>query len=254
MEAATLRSSTALAELLVLSGSLSVCQSTPPGLKTSLTAALKPSSASLVLELDRAILVLKRGLKENWETGDQYLAAFHKTPATDSAGQSVRDAKSYIECEIEARFRSRQIWDEGPPLGVEADRTIIEFTKLRDEAAQAATAKGAGPNLDARCTRIQLPEGTAPAHPDIVVSAGVAAGMLLTKVDPVYPPYDVSGTVVLLAVINTKGRVESLRVISGPALLQQSALEAVRQWKYRPYRLNNRPVEVETTINVVFAR
>ena len=81
--------------------------------------------------------------------------------------------------------------------------------------------------------------------------------MLKTKIDPVYPAEafenHVSGTVVLYATISTKGGVEALRVISGPASLQQAALDAVRKWTYRPYLLNNRPVEVETTINVVFA-
>jgi periplasmic protein TonB len=80
----------------------------------------------------------------------------------------------------------------------------------------------------------------------------VAAGMLKTKVDPVYPAEalknHVSGTVVLHATISTEGRVEALRVISGPTSLQQAALDAVRQWTYRPI-----PVEVETTINIVFA-
>jgi protein TonB len=46
--------------------------------------------------------------------------------------------------------------------------------------------------------------------------------------------------------------VESLRVISGPASLQLAALDAVRQWSYRPYLLNDMPIEVETTVNVVF--
>ena len=81
--------------------------------------------------------------------------------------------------------------------------------------------------------------------------------ILKTKIDPVYPAEaiknHVSGTVVLHATISTKGNVESLRVISGPASLQQAALDTVRQWTYRPYLLNNMPVEVETTINVVFA-
>jgi protein TonB len=81
--------------------------------------------------------------------------------------------------------------------------------------------------------------------------------MLKTKIDPVYPAEalksQVSGMVVLDARISTKGVVEALRVISGPASLQQAALDAVRQWTYRPYLLNNTPVEVETTVNVVFA-
>jgi protein TonB len=81
--------------------------------------------------------------------------------------------------------------------------------------------------------------------------------MLKTKIDPVYPvealKNHVSGTVVLHATIGNKGGVEALRAISGPVSLQQAALDAVRQWTYRPYLLNNSPVEVETTINVVFS-
>jgi TonB family protein len=96
----------------------------------------------------------------------------------------------------------------------------------------------------------------APMPKKINISAGVAAGLLLQKVDPVYPPEaqaaHVSGTVVLLATISEQGNVEALRVISGPTMLQQAALDAVKQWRYRPYLLNNTPVEVETTVNVVF--
>jgi protein TonB len=81
--------------------------------------------------------------------------------------------------------------------------------------------------------------------------------LLKMKIDPVYPAEalnnHVSGVVVLQATIGSKGRVEALRVISGPALLQQAALDAVRQWTYRPYVLNDKPVEVQTTIHVVFA-
>jgi protein TonB len=58
--------------------------------------------------------------------------------------------------------------------------------------------------------------------------------------------------VVLQAVISKAGAIENLRVVSGSPMLQQAALEAVRQWRYRPYLLNGEPVEVETTIHVVF--
>jgi periplasmic protein TonB len=79
---------------------------------------------------------------------------------------------------------------------------------------------------------------------------------LIQKTQPVYPPIAkaarVSGTVVIQATISKSGTIENLKVISGPAMLQQSALDAVRSWRYRPYLLNNDPVEVETTINVIF--
>jgi protein TonB len=58
---------------------------------------------------------------------------------------------------------------------------------------------------------------------------------------------------VLQATISKAGTIENLRVIGGPAMLQQAAMDAVRQWRYKPYLLNNDPVEVETTVNVIFS-
>lgn len=92
----------------------------------------------------------------------------------------------------------------------------------------------------------------APAH----VSQGVMNGLLYQKVLPAYPPLALTthteGTVTLQATISTSGTIENLRVVSGPVMLQQAAVNAVQQWRYRPYQLNGQPVEVETTINVVF--
>ena len=96
----------------------------------------------------------------------------------------------------------------------------------------------------------------AAAPKKVNISAGVAVGMLLQKTQPVYPPIAkaarVSGTVVLQATISKTGTIENLRVVSGPAMLQQAAMDAVKTWRYRPYLLNNEPVEVETTVNVIF--
>ena len=61
-----------------------------------------------------------------------------------------------------------------------------------------------------------------------------------------------ANVVVLAAVISKEGTVESLRVVSGNPLLNQAALDAVKQWLYRPTLLNGDPVEVETTITVTF--
>jgi TonB family protein len=96
------------------------------------------------------------------------------------------------------------------------------------------------------------------AQPKIVtVSSGVAVGMLIQKTTPVYPPIaktaGVSGTVVLDAVISKSGTITDLRVVSGPVMLRKAAEDAVRTWRYRPYKLNNEPTEVETTVNVIFS-
>lgn len=98
---------------------------------------------------------------------------------------------------------------------------------------------------------------TVPADPKrVAISAGVALGMLLQKVTPVYPPVAkaarVQGTVILQGTINKEGAISELRIVDGPALLQEAAMDAVKQWRYRPFLLKDEPVEVTTTINVVF--
>ncbi len=89
------------------------------------------------------------------------------------------------------------------------------------------------------------------------IPAAEAAEHVLTKVPPQYPPdakkAHVQGIVILDAVINEQGQVEKLKVVSGPAVLQQSALDAVRQWTYKPFLLDGQPVAVETTINVHYS-
>jgi periplasmic protein TonB len=101
------------------------------------------------------------------------------------------------------------------------------------------------------------PKVQAAAPKKVNISAGVAVGMLIQKTTPVYPPIaktaGVSGTVVLEAVISKTGAIEDLRVMSGPVMLRKAAEDAVRTWRYRPYKLNNEPTEVQTTINVIFS-
>jgi protein TonB len=88
------------------------------------------------------------------------------------------------------------------------------------------------------------------------VSTAVEEGLLLRKTMPVYPPIAraarVEGTVTLAATVSKTGTIENLRVTSGPAMLRQAALDAVESWRYRPYLLDGQPVEVETTVNVIF--
>lgn len=89
------------------------------------------------------------------------------------------------------------------------------------------------------------------------VSQGVTQGMKVHDVTPQYPQMAkiarVQGPVVLAAVIGKDGSIQGLRVVSSASpLLNQAALEAVKQWRYRPYILNGEPVEVDTTITVNF--
>jgi protein TonB len=89
------------------------------------------------------------------------------------------------------------------------------------------------------------------------VSQGVSQGLLVHKVTPQYPPLAkharIQGVVVLQALIGKDGSITGLHVVSGHPMLTNAALEAVKEWKYKPYYLNGEPVEVETTINVNFS-
>lgn len=100
------------------------------------------------------------------------------------------------------------------------------------------------------------PKVTAAAPKVINVSGSVMAGRATSRTAPVYPSFArtarVEGTVVLHANISKAGTIENLGVISGPQMLRQAALDAVKTWRYKPYLLDNEPVEVETTINVTF--
>jgi protein TonB len=114
-------------------------------------------------------------------------------------------------------------------------------------AALSTLGSGPGPNVSVVRDRGQGP---------VNVSRGVTEGLLLAPIRPVYPPIakaaGVQGAVVMDAVISKAGRIESLRVVSGPAMLRQAAVTAVEAARYRPYLLSGEPTDVQTTITVVF--
>jgi periplasmic protein TonB len=99
-----------------------------------------------------------------------------------------------------------------------------------------------------------IPKAATPTR--VKVSQGVTSGLLVRKVQPNYPPLAkqarISGAVVLQAVIGKDGTIQNLKAVSGHPMLIQSALDAVRQWKYKPYYLNGEPVEVDTQVTVNF--
>jgi protein TonB len=102
-----------------------------------------------------------------------------------------------------------------------------------------------------------MPAPPKPTASRIKVGGNVTAARLQNKVTPVYPPLArqtrISGTVRLHAIIAKDGTVQQLEVLSGHPLLVQAALDAVRQWRYQPTLLNGEPVEVDTTVDVIFS-
>jgi protein TonB len=105
-------------------------------------------------------------------------------------------------------------------------------------------------------TRPIMPIVQRPAAPPVRISH-MSEGDLVRKILPTYPPLArtarIEGQVVLQAVISKQGAIENLKVLGGHPMLVPAAIEAVRQWRYRPYILNSEPVEVETQITVNFS-
>ena len=148
------------------------------------------------------------------------------------------------------------------------ERRIMKLTEKRTEVRGvlrvagigACIAFGAATCMSALALRVGVSglagdHDTKPNGP-VNVAPGVMQAQKISGPNPVYPPdakkARIQGTVVLEAIIGADGTVEHLTVTSGPSALQQSSLDAVRQWTYKPFLLNSEPVEVKTTINVIY--
>ena len=114
-------------------------------------------------------------------------------------------------------------------------------------------------DLGDRVARPEPPRSVQPAPPEkhpLKISEGVLEAQLISRVEPQYPSLArqtrTEGAVQLHAIISRDGRITSLEVISGHPYLVKAALDAVRQWRYRPTMLNGEPVEVDTSITVIF--
>jgi protein TonB len=96
----------------------------------------------------------------------------------------------------------------------------------------------------------------APVLQTVNISQGVSQGLVLKKVQPIYPPnalhMQVEGPVQLIAPISKTGTISAVKVLSGDKQLARAAVDAVKQWKYKPYLLNDEPVEIQTQITVNF--
>lgn len=137
--------------------------------------------------------------------------------------------------------------DDGPPQVGPAGITTGVYGPGDPSGVLSSAGSGARPIMPAAPVAV-----AAPIH-----ISHMSEGDLVHKILPAYPPLArsarIQGQVVLQAVISKQGTIENLRVVAGHPMLVPAAIEAVRQWRYRPYFLNNEAVEVETQITVNFS-
>jgi protein TonB len=143
--------------------------------------------------------------------------------------------------------------------------TIVKDQPLPQGAAYGSGVVGGVPGGSAGGALGGIIGGTGPAAPPppppkapsiLHVGGSVQSAKIVRMVQPVYPPIAkaarIQGTVVLHAIIAQDGTVQELKYVSGPPLLVQSAMDAVKQWRYQPTLLNGEPVKVDTVITVIF--
>jgi TonB family protein len=149
---------------------------------------------------------------------------------------------------------------EGEPIQVKPDLRAAEAKGApADQASPPAPLNLADMTAAADQAVSNLVAGTpvSPPKPEVLnISQGVTQGLILKRVQPVYPPQAlttrIEGSVMLQATISRGGDITNVKAISGPSVLSRAAMAAVRQWRYKPYFLNGEPVEIQTQIAVNF--
>ena len=153
--------------------------------------------------------------------------------------------------------------------GSESDAIVVKSEAPRPAIHHPAPAEAVEPSapetLDiasnstnqAIAGLVSMPARVPTATPQTVkLSQGVSQGLLIKKVPPEYPPQArqmrLQGAVQLMATISKEGNIENLKVLSGDSVLARAAINAVKQWKYKPYLLDSQPVEIQTQITVNF--
>jgi periplasmic protein TonB len=143
-----------------------------------------------------------------------------------------------------------------PTSRAESNEPPDSLSNPAGDSIPVAPCAGTG-CIEIRAERPQPPPGDVPRDKPLVVhETHINPAMLIHRVEPVYPTLarqiGRAGRVELRAIIATDGTIQSLQVVSGDPLFYQSALNAVRQWRYRPTVLNGEPVEIDTFITVIY--
>jgi len=156
----------------------------------------------------------------------------------------------------------------GKPASVDTTISLVFTLNKSDDRKAPSDAPATDGDSKSAASQAGLPDavdGKGPAPPPppqniptrIRVGGNVQAASLVHQVYPVYPTYaksqHITGTVVLHVIVARDGSVQTVEFVSGPDELKNSAMDAVKQWRYRPTLLNGQPVEVDTTVQVIFS-
>jgi len=156
--------------------------------------------------------------------------------------------------------------NKAPAIKAEAQPIVIKNGLSKPVAKPAATPDVAPPSMtgiaaadnDGSLPNLMGSDSQAPTPvlQTLAVSQGVSQGLLVKKVQPIYPAtashLRIEGVVDLMATISKTGDISAVKILKGDPTLARAAVDAVKQWKYKPYLLNGEPVEIQTQITMNF--
>ena len=186
-------------------------------------------------------------------------------PVSESLSSATTARRAEEKISAAPVMRPAPVSQTAAPVSAETELQVIQGSTHRPvvstdsevpEAPAVGTiaSRGAAPLPSSIITAKTATPELQPA----VLPSGVVEGKLIRKVLPRYPEMarsaGVSGNVVLSAKIATDGTLQNIKVLSGSPLLREAAIEAARQWRYSPYKLDGKPVETETRITLNFHR
>ena len=186
-------------------------------------------------------------------------------PAAQPPSSAAKNAQPASDEDDEPATPISPVSSKASPAGKPAAAPLV----VKGGTVRGVASKPAVPDTPAPSViGIAAPSASGPlpnltdnnaAHPVLQrmnISQGVSQGLLIKKVDPVYPPAALSmhieGTVQLLATISKNGDITDVKVLAGDSQFTTAAMNAVKRWKYKPYLLSGEPVEIQTQITINF--
>ena len=228
---------------------------TPQGIRPSSEQSSAPASAGSV---ENATANSPSNIASA-ESGPAAKESISK-PTASTAKSSTSSAPAKSAAKEKAPEESPEEADAAPetaPLMVKGGKAP---EKPKSAAAEVSAPSMIGMSTPASAPLPDMvPTTTSELKPKLQmmsVSQGVSQGLLYKKVSPVYPPnalrLRIEGTVELMATISKNGDITLVKVVSGDSQLSKAAVDAVKQWKYKPYLLNGEPVEIQTQVTIRF--
>jgi TonB family protein len=180
------------------------------------------------------------------------MRATENNTAADHATSATKSAAAPMLVKTATAAHNTQ-----PKSGDRASDRVNERVSNKDDESEPLLALASA--NDGKLTGLMSGVSSTVSKPTLAtlkISQGVSQGLLIKRVTPAYPKTALAarleGEVLIEATINRDGNVTNAKVLSGTPVLAQAALDAVRQWRYKPYYLDGTPVDIQTQITVKF--